>query len=415
MDYTALAIAIVILLGWIYLIQERLIYVPSRFYSDSFSSDYFLSDYNMGLGYNHYWVTEDNKLLHGLLMLQPQDKRDDAPFVLFCHGNAGNLTSSVEYYSMLYHKCGCNIFTFDYRGYGNSGNIFPSELGLKKDAFSALHYLYNLEIPDSKKKKHEKRIYIYGHSLGGAVAIYLASMFRGDIEGIVLENTFTSIPDVAVYHLNYIYLNYIPFVQRIILWILEHFLKSQWQSKQFLRSVDLPILFLSGGKDSVVPPSQMLELSRIAKYSSFHYEADGDHCMGEKLSSAGVTALLDFFNSTHSHLCRFTQTNYYELLMSDSPPRTPYIDDDDVYEEGEEKYPEEEEEEADEREEEERNELSEETDDDNNDDDDNDDDHSKYEQIRKIVRENIENIIENALLRINTRFFFCTKEKCVDS
>lgn len=103
------------------------------------------------------------------------------------HGNAGNIGYRLPIAKILADDLGCNVLMLQYRGYGlSTGN--PNEKGLMIDAQTGLDYI---------RQRHElrgTRIVLYGQSLGGAVAIGLAArnQRQGDVAGIVLENTFTS-------------------------------------------------------------------------------------------------------------------------------------------------------------------------------------------------------------------------------
>jgi fermentation-respiration switch protein FrsA (DUF1100 family) len=108
--------------------------------------------------------------------------------VLMFHGNAGNIGYRLPIAKILESELRCNVLMLQYRGYGlSSGN--PNEKGLTIDAQTGLDYI---------RQRHELRntkIVIYGQSIGGAVSIGLAARNQneGDIAGIILENTFTSI------------------------------------------------------------------------------------------------------------------------------------------------------------------------------------------------------------------------------
>jgi fermentation-respiration switch protein FrsA (DUF1100 family) len=103
------------------------------------------------------------------------------------HGNAGNIGYRLPIAKILGDDLRCNVLMLQYRGYGlSSGN--PNEKGLNIDAQTGLDI----------RQRHDlrgTRIVIYGQSIGGAVAIGLAArnQKQGDVAGIVLENTFTSI------------------------------------------------------------------------------------------------------------------------------------------------------------------------------------------------------------------------------
>jgi len=89
-----------------------------------------------------------------------------------------------------YRDFGWNVFLFSYRGYGKSTGA-PSEKGLKVDAETAFQYILGRE------ELRNCPIVLYGQSLGGAVAIYLADKHQGEVDALVVENTFTDMPTVA--------------------------------------------------------------------------------------------------------------------------------------------------------------------------------------------------------------------------
>lgn len=148
----------------------------------------------------------------------------------------------------------------EYRGYGNSDSVPPTEAGLKLDAQAAFDFCTK-HLPTST-------IYAFGRSLGGAVAIDLAMARSGKLAGVIVENTFTSISDM---------------VDCLMPWlspIKPFVLKIGWNSKQALATsrLNMPFLFLAGGKDELVPHSHMLELYRLAPPGSvLHIIPNGTH------------------------------------------------------------------------------------------------------------------------------------------
>lgn len=104
------------------------------------------------------------------------------------HGNAGNIGHRVPIAKVLEETLGCNVLMVEYRGYGLSTGS-PDETGLKVDAQTGLDYIRE------RAETKDTRIVIHGQSLGGAVAINLVAgnQDRGDIAGLILENTFLSI------------------------------------------------------------------------------------------------------------------------------------------------------------------------------------------------------------------------------
>lgn len=106
--------------------------------------------------------------------------------ILLLHGNGGNISHRVDLYG-LFQQMGLNVFALDYRGYGRSAGR-PSEAGTGLDAEAAHHWL-------TQKGFAANHIIAFGESLGGGVAAELA--VRQPLGGLVLQSTFTSIPDIG--------------------------------------------------------------------------------------------------------------------------------------------------------------------------------------------------------------------------
>ena len=196
------------------------------------------------------------------------------PTILFLHGNAGNILHRYVNMLLLFNT-GCNVFIFDYRGYGmSSGN--PDEPGLIQDSIAALDYLRNFNnlkpslIPTDSIDP--SKIIVFGRSLGGAVALGLAEKRYSQIHSLILENTFTSIPDMVPHILSLI----IPPLQSHYNLINSSFIKNfcrlRWFSKTRISKLvgHLPILMLSGREDEIVPRHHMDQLyaTLTKKYST---------------------------------------------------------------------------------------------------------------------------------------------------
>lgn len=111
--------------------------------------------------------------------------------VLYCHGSGGNLSYDAPLLRRL-HQRNVAVFTFDYRGFGKSGGRVDSEEDLHADARAARGWLARrLGLP-------EAQIVLMGRSLGGAVAIELAA--KEGARGLVIDGTFTSLPEVSAHH-----------------------------------------------------------------------------------------------------------------------------------------------------------------------------------------------------------------------
>lgn len=193
-------------------------------------------------------ATTDGEALQAYILTPPQEKPGSSnarKTVLMLGPNAGNIGLALPLAKVIY-SAGFNIVMLSYRGYGKSTGS-PSEVGLKTDARSAIDFI----------KGHEKlgstEIVLYGRSLGGAVAIYLASEFPDKIHSVVLENTFLSIPKL------------VPSVMPVFK-IFAPFLTEKWRSELLIPEIDkLPILFLGGAKDEIVPPQHFYKLYELCK------------------------------------------------------------------------------------------------------------------------------------------------------
>lgn len=167
----------------------------------------------------------------------PAAGKSPATTLLFCHGNAGHLADrldSVEFYA----RFGLNVLIFDYRGYGLSGGV-PSEEGLYADARTAWDYLTRDRGIDPA------RIVVLGRSLGGGVASELAT--RVQPAGLLLESTFTSIPDMAIARYPYM-----P---------VHRFLRYRFDTIDRLPRISAPVFQAHSQDDAVVPYSHGLRLA----------------------------------------------------------------------------------------------------------------------------------------------------------
>jgi len=171
---------VLVLVGVMMLFEESLIFFPSRWPEGDWSP--------AGLVWEDaHFQAADGTRLHGWFV--PHDS--PRAVVLFCHGNAGNVTHRADALQRLHDVVGVSVLVFDYRGYGRSEGS-PNEAGVLQDARAARAWLAR------RAGVREEQIVLLGRSLGGAVAVDLAA--ADGARGLVLQSTFTSIPDVAAYH-----------------------------------------------------------------------------------------------------------------------------------------------------------------------------------------------------------------------
>jgi fermentation-respiration switch protein FrsA (DUF1100 family) len=204
-------------------------------------------------------------------------------WLLICHGNAGNLSDAgrPEHYAGL-RALGLNLLAFDYRGYGESSGS-PSEAGLYRDANAAYGYLRDtLGVPP-------ERIILFGHSLGSAVAVELAT--RVPAAGLVLDGALMSVIARAqeVYP-------YVP-----VRWVA----RSRFASIEKIGRVQMPKLFLHARRDDVVPIAHGRRLFDAAPPPKTFVELAGGHGDAFEADSAVYFgAIARFLETLHQDVKR---------------------------------------------------------------------------------------------------------------
>lgn len=158
-----------------------------------------------------------------------------APAVLYLHGARWNLTGQLRRIEQL-HAFGFSVFAIDYRGFGKSDGDLPSESTVYEDADVAWAWL-------AQHQPEAARRFIYGHSLGGAVAVDLAARLskgKAKAGGLIVESSFTSLADVAA-EMSY---RWLP---------LRLILSQKFDSVTKMAHVTMPVLIVHGANDTYVP------------------------------------------------------------------------------------------------------------------------------------------------------------------
>ena len=172
----------------------------------------------------------------------------NAPAILYLHGVRWNLTGQLFRIEQL-HALGFSVLAIDYRGFGKSHGDLPSETTVYEDARIAWERFQVLQ-PDPQKRL------IYGHSLGGAVAIDLAAELGQQspvpVRGLVIESTFTSLADVATAVAN----TSLP-----VRWLLS----QKFDSIDKIADIRMPLLVVHGLDDRYVPPRLSQQLFAAAQ------------------------------------------------------------------------------------------------------------------------------------------------------
>jgi len=174
--------------------------------------------------------TEDSVRL-GAWIIPAVHADSNGMWVLLCHGQTGNVatTTRPEYYADL-RTTGVNTLAFDWRGFGTSTGT-PSEAGLYRDATAAYRYLRDsLQVPAD-------RIIIFGHSLGTAPAIELAT--RVPAAGLIVEGAPSSVRERGAELYPWLPVRYVA--------------RIEFNSLSRIASVHMPILFMHVGPDERIP------------------------------------------------------------------------------------------------------------------------------------------------------------------
>ncbi|KAH0651799.1 hypothetical protein KY290_031381 [Solanum tuberosum] len=225
--------------------QEKLVYVPVL---PGLTKAYPITPARLRLLYEDVWLrSSDGVRLHAwFIKLFPDCK---GPTIIFFQENAGNIAHRLEMVRIMLQRLQCNVFMLSYRGYGASDG-YPSQHGITKDAQAALDHLVQRTDIDTS------RIVVFGRSLGGAVGTVLTKNNPDKVAGLILENTFTSILDMAGVLL--------PFLKWVIggsgskgFKLLNFVVRSPWNTIDVIGEIRQPILFLSGLQDEMVPPFHM--------------------------------------------------------------------------------------------------------------------------------------------------------------
>ncbi|WP_414551523.1 alpha/beta hydrolase [Anabaena sp. CCY 0017] len=198
------------------------------------------------LSYEDVWLpvkvsNGQTKLIHGWWIKAP---RPDADVLLYLHGNAINVSANVGHANRL-HKLGFSVLLIDYRGFGRSEGDFPNEKRVYEDAAVAWNYLVK------EQQILPNKIFIYGHSMGGAIAIDLA-LKQPEAAGLIVESSFTSIREMVAYR------------NLFRIFPVNLILTQRFESLQKVPQLKLPVLFIHGTADTTVPSFMSQKLYHAA-------------------------------------------------------------------------------------------------------------------------------------------------------
>lgn len=263
LGWSVLRVAVASYVGlalFMFLRQSKYLYFPAR--------EVGLTPATARLPYEDVMLkTVDGETVHGWFVPAP----DSRATILFCHGNAGNIANRLDAL-WRFHELGLDVLIFDYRGYGRSTGK-PSEEGTYRDADAAWTWLTTVRgIPQG-------RIVVFGESLGGAVAAWVAEQKRPG--GAILESTFTSVPDVAA--------RLYPFLP--VRWLC----RIRYPTLERMPRILCPVLVAHSPDDEMIPFSHGTKLFQAAREPKVFLTLKGSHNTGREEAGRPYDKALDAF------------------------------------------------------------------------------------------------------------------------
>jgi len=297
------------LAGMLYNAGDALLFYPesppqARLFVDSPAS--------FGLPFENIFIRSVDGVKINLVFIKQHDIiLPMAPTVIYFHGNAGNVGHRLSNVNALYKSCGCNVLLVEYRGYGKSEGK-PGELGFYNDARTAVEYLLH------RKDIDKNRIGVFGRSLGGAMATFLASdpHYGPLLRFAVVENSFTNIPEIAKVIFNF----------RLIRMLPAFLFKNRFPNDVHVTKIEIPTLFLSGLQDALIPSWMMQHLCQLCSSSlkriiTFSHGGHNDTWQCRNYYEAWNLFLkeVDAFQSSKTNEPDLKTSDSFTLLMPQPP------------------------------------------------------------------------------------------------
>jgi pimeloyl-ACP methyl ester carboxylesterase len=202
-------------------LERKLIFVPST------AAEYWHEP--SGLKYEDIWLRVEAEEEQCQCHAWWCTKNGATDTLLYCHGNAGNLSGRAEVLK-IWQSLDLNVLIFDYPGYGRSSGA-PSEASCQAAAAAAYAWL------TKDKRIPGQNIILFGKSLGGAMAVELA--ISRPSKALVLYSAFTSVPDLAQRSL--------PFFPS------RYLVRTQFNNEAKLPRYHGPLFIGHGAEDSLIP------------------------------------------------------------------------------------------------------------------------------------------------------------------
>ncbi len=231
-----------------------------------------------------YFESKDGIRLHGWYIFSKREKPKGV--VVHFHGNAENISTYIGYVYWLLED-GYDVFMFDYRGYGKSEGK-PSFKGIHEDGLSAIEKAYEIG--------RSKNLILFGQSLGGAVSIYCTanSEYKDSIKALIVDSPFADYRLIVRDRLRSFFLLY-PF-SLFVPWFFDNY----YSPLKWVEEVKpVPIIFIHGKEDSVIPYTHTLLLSEKVDWKKYVFITDAEHIesLADPLLRKEILRILDDLTS----------------------------------------------------------------------------------------------------------------------
>ena len=186
----------------------------------------------------------------------------------------------MPYIEYVLKYLGMNLIIFGYRGYGKSEGT-PSEMGLILDGSAISHYIFEDE--EIGKYVDKNQVFLFGRSLGGAVAANIALDKSLPFKGVIIENTFTTMADL------------VDVMFPPLKYVKSFLLKTKFETSKIIGKIKRPILFCRSENDELIPRSQMDTLYNLAKgalFKQYYVIKNGTHNDGFRFDKEGYAAAI---------------------------------------------------------------------------------------------------------------------------
>ncbi len=274
--------------GALFIQQRQVIYRPGKTYAFtpgaaefhmSYETVRFPADRRSGQKLQGWWLPApqaDERL--DLLPAEPRRVVKSSKVLLYLCGVGQNM-GDRNYLTRLQalRQLGFSVLIFDYRGYGQSDGEFPHETQMYQDAQAAWDYLTQVrEIPPQD-------IVLYGESLGGAIAIDLASQ-QPQAGALIVQSSFSSMQAIVQ---RWSWSKYFP---------IDHLLTERFDSIRKIKTIQMPVLLIHGMQDPVVPYSMSQTLYAAAPSpKSLWLVPEGGHVRIYDPTHSYLKAIAEFF------------------------------------------------------------------------------------------------------------------------